>query len=199
MKSILCLLILPALLVSCGSDSNSSSASTQAAPARKKMSERFGTGTDPNGFKVGPDGKLHAQSNVRSPYESKGQDPNFAGKNYKTSAYKPGDYAKKSFWGNKDYNTTKYAGDTDGSRFQKASGMDGKGARESATSAKIKGDYATRGYDTNTARESGKKEIATHSNAGIENRRKKFVEPDVIDYQQQRALSMEQKKSILGN
>ena len=151
-----------------------------------------------NGFKKDANGNLVPKSDKRSSFESKGQDPNFT-KDFKKSEYKTGDYAKKSWWGNKDYNLKEYAGNTDGSRFQKSSALGGKGAREAGNHANIKGPYKTGNYATSDAREAGKSPIDKPSNDGIENRRKVYEAPGIIDWKEQRSMSMDQSKGILGH
>ena len=199
------LLLLPLILLgSCASDSGtgkksaSASASSQA-PKERSVDEWVSETSKDNGFKKDANGNLVPKSDKRSPFESKGQDPNFAGKDFKKKEYRTGDYAKKSWWGNKDYGSKQYAGNTDGSRFQKNSGLNGKGARESGNAAKIAGDYKTGDYATNSAREAGKKPITKHSNDGIENRKEEFEQPDVIGWKEQRSMSIDKSKGFLGH
>lgn len=191
MKTLLLASLLPLFAVSCASDKTAG----KPAPARKSMSERL---SEDNGYTKDSEGNWKARSDKRSPYESVGQDPNFVKDGVKKNEYKTGDYAKKSWWGNKDYDRKAYSGNTDGSRFSKSSDLEGKGAREANTSAKIKDDYQTSSYTTGDAREASRQTIAKPSNDAIENRRKVFAEPEIIDWKQQRSLSMEQSKSILG-
>ncbi|MEO8617688.1 MAG: hypothetical protein ABI600_21345 [Luteolibacter sp.] len=182
------------LLASCASESGTHHASDSSTPARKSMSERL---NEKNGYQKDANGNWIPQSDKRSAFENKGEDPNFAKKFNKTN-YKTGDYAKKSWWGNKDYDSKTYAGNTDGSRFQKSSNLQGQGARESGNAAKIAAPYKTGDYATNTAREASKNPMAKPSNDGIENRKKTYQAPEIIDWQEQRNLSMDQSKGILG-
>jgi hypothetical protein len=109
-----------------------------------------------------------------------------------------GDYSKKSWWGNKDYKPAKYEGNTDGSRFQTASRHDGQGARETGQSAGFSNTYRTGRYGTGAARESAVSNLAKPSDAVTDRRREVFQAPEIIDYQEQRSLSLEQSKGILG-
>ena len=187
--------VLPVIfLASCGGNFATQKA-TAAAPARKTLKQRM---DENGGYKQDAEGNWKPRSDKRSPYESQGQDPNFAGKNFKAKAYKTGDYAKKSWWGNKQYDRKSYAGNTDASRFQKTSDLQGRGAREANTAADIPDRYQTDSYATNSAREAGAAAIKKPSNDGIENRRKGFEQPEIIDWRQQRTLSMDQSKGILG-
>jgi hypothetical protein len=154
--------------------------------------------SEKNGYTKDANGNWVPQTDKRSSFESKGQDPNFT-KDFKKTEYKTGDYTKKSWWGNKDYDAKAYAGNTDGSRFQKASDLQGKGARESGSNTKIPDPYKTGTYATSDAREAGKNPIAKPSNDGIENRREVYEAPPVIDWREQRSLSVDQAKGLLGH
>ena len=196
MKTTRPLLLLSAILLgSCASDSGTDKSKPAATPQRKSLSERM---SGESGYKQDANGNWVAQSEKRSPYESVGQDPNFT-KDFKKQEYKTGDYTKKSWWGNKNYDSKSYAGNTDGSRFQKASALDGKGAREAGSNAKIPDPYKTGTYATGDAREAGKNSIAKPSNDGIENRREVYEAPEIMDWKEQRKLSMDQSKGILGH
>ena len=171
------------------------SSTPQPAPTRKTLSQRM---DEENGYKKDANGNWKPQTDKRSPFENTGQDPNFAGKNFAKKSYKTGDYAKKSWWGNKQYDRKSYAGNTDASHFQKTSDLQGKGAREAKTLADIPDRYQTDRFATKSAREAGAAAIGKPSNDLIENRRKGFEQPEIIDWRQQRTLSMDQSKGILG-
>jgi hypothetical protein len=101
-----------------------------AIPAqRRSLSQRL---DEKNSYKVDADGNWTPTNDRRSSFESQGDSPYFKGK-YEKKEYKSGEYAKKSWWGNKDYGKKSYDGNTDGSQFQKSSRFDGKGARETGT------------------------------------------------------------------
>mgnify|MGYP000110727435 CR=1 FL=1 len=67
-------------------------------------------------------------------------------------------------------------------------------APTAASAAKVAGTYAT-----GDAREAGKNSIAKPSNDGIENRREVYEAPEIMDWKEQRKLSMDQSKGILGH
>jgi hypothetical protein len=184
-----CLLAL--LLASCASDSNNSG---RPESTRGSLSERL---NEKNGYKQDADGNWVPQNDKRSPYESKGQSSYFKGQ-YEKKAYKAGEYSKTSFWGNKEYGTRQYSGSTDGSRFQKDSRLSGQGARESGNSADIPKTYQTDSYATSAAHEAGNTAIARPADAETEMRRKIYQPPEIIDWREQRQLSLEQSKGILG-
>lgn len=188
------ILLMPLLLLaSCASDSSPEKSPT-TEPARKTLSERM---NETNGYKQDSEGNWKPQSDRRSPYESQGETYD-AKKDFKKQTYKAGDYSKKSWWGNKEYGRQTYGGNTDGSRFQKSSALQGKGASEAGTSANIPGSYQTNAYGTGAAREAGGRQINKGSNTEIENRRGSYEQPEIIGWREQRTLSMDQSKGILG-
>ncbi|RYD47440.1 MAG: hypothetical protein EOP85_05455, partial [Verrucomicrobiaceae bacterium] len=159
MKTLIPLLSLPLLFASCGADSNNKSTASAPEP-RGTLSQRM---NEKNGYQKDANGNWVPIRDRRSSFESQGAS-NYGTKDYKKQEYKAGDYAKKSWWGNKEYDRKQYGGDTDGSRFQKASDLGGKGARETETAFKTPDNYETGGYATSAARESGSKPIAKSAN-----------------------------------
>lgn len=199
MKTYRAALWLIALLpVSCAKDSSAAKPAAAPTGARiRSADEWLSDTTKDNGYKTDASGNLVPKSNKRSSFENKGESPYFQGE-YGKKTYKTAKYSKKSWWGNKDYGRQEYTGNTDGSRFQKNSRFDGKGARESGSPADIPGPYQTDRYATNAAREAGKDRLSKPANAEIENRRSVFPQPEITDWREQRALSLEQSKGILG-
>ena len=189
------------LLASCASDDSARKAESSASSVGKVRSlddwVAETTKDNGNGYKQDANGNWVPGSNKRSPYESQGQSPYFKG-DYAGKQYKAGEYTKKSWWGNKDYQPKAYAGNTDGSRFMTKSRLDGEGARESGSAAKIPDPYQTGAYATGDAPEAGKGAIRKPSNAEADRRREVFPEPEVIDWREQRSLTIEQSKGILG-
>jgi hypothetical protein len=181
------------LLFACASDTQKKK-DVASTPPRKPLSERI---NEKNGFKQDSEGNWKIENDRRSPYENQGATYD-AKKNYKKSDYKTGDFTKKSWWGNKEYDRQTYAGNTDGSRFQKSSSLQGEKAPEAKDKARIPGPYQTDTYATNSAREAGNDPIKKGSSDAIESRRKVFKQPDIIDWKEQRSLSLEQSKGILG-
>jgi hypothetical protein len=182
-----------ALLVSCASD-DSDQKNPAATPPRKPLSERI---NEKNGFKQDSEGNWKVENDKRSPYESQGSTYD-AKKSFKKTDYKAGDFAKQSWWGNKEYNRQTYTGNTDGSRFQQTSSLQGEKASEAKEKARIAGPYPTENYATNSALEAGNRPIAKGTSDAIETRRKAFQQPDIVDWREQRSLSLEQSKGILG-
>jgi hypothetical protein len=185
------LLPLVLLAASCASDKGDSAPPVETY---KPLSQRL---SESNGYKQDANGNWAPRNDKRSSFESQGESPYFKGE-YGKKDYKTGDYSKKSWWGNKDYGRQHYAGSTDGSRFQKTSRLDGKGARESGSAADVPDPYQTDTYATSAAREAGKGKLAKPSDAETDIRRRVYQQPEIIDWRQQRTLSLEQSKGILG-
>ena len=187
-------LLLALLPVSC--TSHSAANKPAAADTHKPLSQRL---EEKNGYKQDAKGNWVPQNDKRSSFESKDKSPYFHG-NYQKKNYQTNAYAKKSWWGDKDYGSQTYTGNTDGKRFRKSSSLDGQGARESGTAAALPATtYQTDTYATGAARETGRGSIAKPSDTRTDMRRKVFKEPEIIDWKQQRALSLEQSKGILGH
>lgn len=188
------LLTLPilVLLASCASEKSESRPSS----APRNLSTRL---SESNGYKQDSNGNWVPQNDRRSEFESKGQS-HFAQKSFNKKAYQSGDYEKKSWWGNKSYDRKAFAGNTDGSRFQKSSGLESKGAREAARSLNKQDSYATADYATSSARESGAAGVNTPQRAQnqIDRRQEVFEQPEIVDWKEQRTLSLGQSKGILG-
>jgi hypothetical protein len=179
------------LLASCSSGSKPGAAT--ASPP-KSLSQRL---NESGGYKQDAEGNWKPTNDKRSSFESQGETYD-SKKGYQKQTYKTGDYTKKSWWGDKQYDRKSYTGNTDGSRFQTPSQLQGKGAREANTNAGIPDSYQTDSYQTNAAREAGNPGINKPSNDLIDNRQKVFHPPEIIDWREQRSLSMEQSKGILG-
>ncbi len=184
---------------SCASKSGADKSTASAPSGQKSMNERFGGGgRDPGSYRQDSSGKFYLKDDKRSTFEGK-TDANFAGKSFKKQEYKAGEYAKKSWWGNKEYDRKAYDGNTDGSRFQTSSNLQGKGAREAGNAADIPDNYQTGTYATGDAREAGRAPIPKGTSAAIENRKDDYSQPAIIDWREQRSLSVDQSKSILGH
>ena len=184
------------LPVSCATDGAKSKPSASGTPpVHKPLSERI---EQKNGYKQDATGNWVPLNDQRSPFESKGTSPYFQGK-YQKKAYPTKDVATKSWWGSKPYEHQKYAGNTDASRFQKNSPLAGKGAREAGTAADLPADYKTGSYATNAAREAGQRRIGKPTDTQTDDRRKVYPAPEITDWKEQRSLSVDQSKGILGH
>jgi hypothetical protein len=199
-KTFTLIALLPAFwLASCSSHSKPQTTASKPTSARVRTVDEWSAEiSKDNGIKQDANGNMVPTKNKRSSFESTSE---FHGahKDYKKQAYKTGDYAKKSWWGNKEYDRKSYAGKTDGSRFQKASSLQGKGAREASRAADIPDTYQTDDYATTTAREGSATKFKKTSNDLTESRRKSFKQPEIYDWREQRTMSVEQSRGILGH
>lgn len=185
-------LLLSMLAASCAPKQEKS---TPAPEPPKSLSQRL---SESNGYKQDASGNWVPKVDKRSSFESQGDSHNFKGE-YNGKTYKAGEYAKQSWWGNKEYGRQSYSGDTDGSRFQQKSRLDGQSARETTgDTANIAGPYQTGAYATSPAREAGRKNLPKPSNAETDVRRRVFAQPEITDWRQQRSITLEQSKGILG-
>ena len=197
MKALWFIAPLSLLFASCASDKKTTASPQSNGGTERSVDEWVQETSKDNGFKKDANGNLVPKADKRSSFESKGE-ANYAKKDFKKQEYKTGDYAKKSWWGSKDYAPKAYAGNTDGSRFKTSSTLQGQGAREAGTDAKLPDRYQTGNYATGTAREAGTSPIKKSGNDLTENRQKTFQQPEIIDWREQRSLSRDQSKGILG-
>jgi hypothetical protein len=165
-----------------------------AVVEHKSLMERL---SESGGYKQDEEGNWVPKSDRRSAYDSQRDSPYFKGKIEKEN-YKTGDYAKKSWWGKKNYEAGEYSGNTDGSRFQTKARQNGQLARANGDRARMEGPFETNTLNREGARESGYGGIDRPGNAYSEAQRKTYKAPSVIDWRAQRQMSVEQSKGILG-
>jgi hypothetical protein len=151
-----------------------------------------------NGYKQDTQGNWLPQNDKRSSFESQGASPYFQG-NYQKKSYETHSYSKKSWSGNQEFPRQTYSGNTNGSRFQKSSRFNRQGANESNLAAKMPDPYQTNTYSTTAAQETTRPNIAKPSDAPTNRRRAVFKSPEIVDWKEQRSLSLEQAKGILGH
>lgn len=186
------LVVMPmALLIGCAGDKADPA---RPAPEHLSMTERL---NQSGGYKQEEDGSWVPKSDKRSSYDSQRDSPYFKGKVDKAT-YKTGDYAKKSWWGGKDYGTESYAGNTDGSRFQTAAQQQGEKSRLAGQQARIPDAFQTNTLDHQSAREAGASGISRPLDAATQVRRDQYKAPSVINWREQREMSIDQSRGILG-
>jgi hypothetical protein len=181
-----------AFLVSCAEEKVDQSKPTQAE--RPGLQERL---SESAGYKQNEKGEWVPKSDKRSTYDSQRDTPYFKDK-IDTERYKTGDYAKKSWWGSKEYGKKSYEGNTDGSRFRKQALQDGQVARDNGKAARSSDPFKTNTLPRESALESRNPAIDRPTNALIESERKTYKAPSVIDWKEQRSMNMDQSRSILG-
>jgi len=148
-----------------------------------------------NGYEVDEKGNWVPRNNKRSQFEGQGDSAYFQGdvrkKTYGTDSLKKG-----SWWGGKELKRSEYthtgsANEQSGqSRFTgEPSVMD-----RNLTPARVAGNR----QPTKNAVENRGSRLAKPSDAETDARRRVFTEPEIIDYKQQRELSIQQSKDLLG-
>jgi hypothetical protein len=181
-----------ACMASCTGDEADQTRPTEAA--RPGLQERL---SESAGYKQNENGEWVPKSDKRSSYDNQRDTPYFKDK-IDTERYKTGDYAKKSWWGSKEYGKKSYEGKTDGSRFQTTAQQDGQVARYDGKAARTTDPFKTNTLPRESARESRNPAIDRPTNAAIETERKMYKAPSVIDWKEQRSMNVEQSRSILG-
>lgn len=185
-------LFLSLLVISCSNQAKREVSAELSEP--ETLTQRL-SGT--SGFKQDKEGKWAPTSNKRSSFETQGQNSHFKGEVEK-KAYQTGDYEKTSWWGKKAYKHTEYKGDTDGSRFMIESKQQGKVAYLGNKKVDTLDPYQTNRLEYGGAKESDAKHIDKPRNDYAESRRRSYVQPSVIDWEEQRKMSLEESRSILG-
>ena len=163
-------------------------------PTKKSLSQRL---DENNGYKQDSEGNWLPQSDKRSSFETNRESAYFKG-DYSKKQYKTEEYGKKSWWGDTKYESKRYEGNTDGSRFQTSSKFQQQGAREANTAADIPDPYKTGNYATTSAREAGSKRLDKSSDAETDSRRRVFTQPEIYDWRKQRDMSVSETKGIMG-
>jgi hypothetical protein len=189
-------LVLCTLAGACADKNSDPSKPASAEPAG--LTERLSSG---GGYKQDENGQWVPNSNKRSSFESKGDSPYFKGKMDKKEYATDGYNGKKSWWGSKEYGTNEYGGGDSESRFQGTEArQSGLAARDDGKAARESGVFTTNNHrhDGKSARESGSSPIERPLDAAVQSRRGVYKAPSVIDWKEQRSMSMEQSKGILG-
>ena len=190
-------------LVSCGNDASEATSSAPAAATQDGFQQKSGDLFDDDSDKmIGRYAKTNPmmQNGGEKPAEegSVGANQYFEGEFAKRD-FAAKDYSKKSFWGSKDYAKKVYGGDTDASRFQKGSRFNSKGAAEGALVSSDSGSrFDTSSHATGAARESSQSNISKYSDAKTDARRSSYKQPEITDWRNQRGLSIDDTKSMLG-
>lgn len=179
------------LVIGCASESKEPKPEPSAP---KTLSERL---SESGGFKQDENGNWVPKSNKRSSFELQRDNAQFKGE-YEKKAYQAGDYEKKSWWGKKAYQKTEYEGDTDGSRFKIEAQPHGKKNLYSDKRVPKGEPYKTDLIEYGEAGESDAERFDKPRNDYVESKRRKFVQPSIIEWEEQRKMSLEDSRRILG-
>lgn len=149
-----------------------------------------------NGYKQDASGNWVPLNDKRSSFESQGRSPYFSGTQDK-KAFDAASYDKKRYE-REGYATKSFYHGKDGNRFSKPSSLSQTAARESAQSHQGISAYQTKPIDRTSASESGRDSIDKPTDYQTEKRRDVYIPPEVIDYKQQREMTVDESKGILG-
>lgn len=149
-----------------------------------------------HGYKVDEQGNWVPRNNKRSQYEGRGGSAYFNGDLHK-KAFQAQTLGKGSWVGEQRVKKPEHHLNATESAVGVISPFNSRQANlehSLQTPAKIAGNHLS----TDVARETGAGAITRPSDAETDFRRRVFQQPDVVDYKQQRELSIEQSKRLLG-
>lgn len=187
------LIVLAAALM-CGSCADGNRSGSRQDDTLQSFSRRV---NEDYGYTQDKQGNWVPKSDKRSSFENKGDSPyfnnQFSGKSFDTS-----NYGKSSWWGRESIHKKAYEGGSANSNFSQSSSYGGRQA--AGLDGVIDGRQLHGGerHSTRPASENKAQRIDRESDAETDVRRRVFPQPDVIDYQEQRRLSLDQSKSLLG-
>lgn len=163
------------------------------APAPKGLLERL---DQSNGYTQDDKGNWAPKADKRSSYESKGKSAYFDGK-YEGKSFNTDNYAKKSWWGGKEMPRKTYQGKMETIDHQ-VSNLDGKQSNIRSNDYKTTSYGQTGSYETHESIENDAADLDKPSDAETDIRRRVYIKPKITDYKQQRSMSIEQSKKLLG-
>ena len=193
-----CLAILAcALLASCGagSDGDGNLAATESASGLAPLSQRL---NEEQGYVRDANGNWVPRNNRRSQFENRTASGTDRRNDYATKRYSAREYQTAEWTRTRSDTPKPYSGDTDGSAFQTTAAAQGQTFRESSARARTPGQYQTSDYLTGASREDSARRHDRPADARVENRRQSPIEPEIIDWRQQRDLGIDQTRSMLA-
>lgn len=175
----------------CGTGGGTSDSSGSLAPMSQRLNQEQGYTRD-------SEGNWNPRSDRRSQFDKRtasgtDQRNNMANRRFGANEYQAAEWTRT-----KSAPPEGYAGKTDGSGFQAAAAAQGQTARQSGSRARTPGNYATNHFGTDNSRENNARRHDRPSDDQTENRRNSFPHPEIIDWRQQREMSVDQSRSILS-
>ena len=181
------------LLAGCASE-NEPSKTTVRRSSSDPLLERYASNFD---YQKGDDGTTKVVSDRRSSFEgarAAGFDKGFQGKSWQGK-----EVEKAPWWGRKGYEAQVWNGGKSAGEATKKSWFGSKTPAEAGRVARASGQgYGTRNYATGAAWEQGTKRLGKPRDALTENRRADYPEFEVIGWEEQRRMEVEQTRGILG-
>jgi len=148
-------------------------------------------------YEKAPDGSTRIASDRRSQYEGRKVDG--FGKSIADKRFATSEREKRPWWGKKNYDHKMWSGAKTAPDAGKKSWFASKHAKEGGQMARADGkQYQTGTYEVGAAYEAGTRRLGHPQNTNVQNRRKTSPEPKIIGWEEQRKMSMEQTRSLLG-
>lgn len=181
-------------LAACANDAQQTTSAGGAAefvPFSQRLNQE-------QGYKQDAEGNWVPRSDRRSTYderkEARVKRRNFQNnQRYQTHSYQTAEWTR-----NRSEKPKPYAGPTDGSEFQISAAADGQVARQSGVDSGLARGYDTRNYRTGNAREDQGRRMPKKPDTQTEKRRDNLPPVDVIDWREQRKMTIEQSRSLLS-
>jgi len=191
---ILLSVLMAGLFASCGAGGGggeTSGASAPLAPLSQRLNQEQGYVRD-------SEGNWLPRSDRRSQYDQRSASGVNQRKNFNTRRFGANQYQTAEWTRSQSAPPQSYSGDRDGSEFQTTAAAHGQSARQSGSRARIPGSYQTDNFGTGNSRENSARRHDRPSDDQTENRRDSFPPPEIIDWRQQRDISVDQSRSILS-
>jgi len=149
-------------------------------------------------YAKGSDGSTKIVSDRRSQYEGRRMDE--FGKSIAHKQYATREQKKRSWWGKKNYEPKAWLGAKRSPDAGRKSWFASKHAKEGGEMAAASGKRynKTGAYETGAAYEAGTRRLGHPQDARVENLRATSPKPKIIGWEEQRRMSMEQTRSLLG-
>ena len=169
-------------------------AATEAAKPRS-MNDRF-NGRVKQGYYQDSEGNWKVQNDKRSSFERQGQ-ASMANQQYSGKAYQAGSVQRQSWWGNTQYQTQAYGGNTSANQWKTPAAAAGQQAAEGKSrSIFSRKSLTTTTIDRKSALEAGTASGYDASGTAREAQRS-YDMPEIIDWKEQRSLQIKDTKSWL--
>ena len=190
------LLVACACLSNCADSAGKDEMAANEASKPRSMNERFNN-RGKEGYYQDGEGNWKTNNNKRSSFESVGRS-DMANQQYSGKVYQADRVEKSSWWGNQQYDTQRYAGNTSAEQYKTAATGVGQAANESGErSIFSRKSMTTRTMDHQSARESSQSRAFDGSPSARESQRAD-VQPAITDWKEQRSLQLKDTKSWLN-
>ena len=175
-------------------DENEMAASEASKP--RTMNERFNN-RGKEGYYQDGEGNWKTNNNKRSSFESIGRS-DMAGQQYSGKVYQADRVEKSSWWGNRQYDAQRYAGNTSAEQYKTAANGTAQTAAEAGDRPIFsRKSMTTRTLDHQSARESSQSRVLDGSTSARESQRAD-LQPSITDWKEQRSLQLKDTKSWLN-